>query len=178
MASQPRRRLRFSVAMSLDGFIAGPKGEYDWIIQDPTVDFNALFRQFDTVVMGRRTYDAMVAKSISPSVFGMRVFVVSTSLRAIQHPDVTILRFKVAEAIAELKEEEGKDIWLFGGGVLFRSLLDEGLVDTVELSVIPVLLGDGIRLLPKGRRWPLHYVESKALPSGILTISYETSKKS
>jgi dihydrofolate reductase len=176
MVDPLRRRLRFSAAMSLDGFIGGPKGEYDWIPQDPTFDFGALYRQFDTVVMGRRTYDAMVAQSISPGVFGMRVFVVSTTLRAIQHPDVTILRFKVAEAIAELKEEEGKDIWLFGGGVLFRSLLDEGLVDTVELSVVPVLLGDGIRLLPKGRRWPLHYVQSKALPSGVLTISYEASQ--
>ena len=178
MTSYSKRKLRFSVAMSLDGFIAGPKGEYDWIIQDPTIDFNALFRQFDTVVMGRRTYDAMLAQGHSPRLFGMRVFVVSTTLHPNQHPDVTILRFKVAEAVAELKEEEGKDIWLFGGGILFRSLLDSGLVDTVELSIIPVLLGDGIRLLPKGRCWPLHYVESKPLPSGILTISYTASQAS
>ena len=178
MTSYSKRKLRFSVAMSLDGFIAGPKGEYDWIIQDPTIDFNALFRQFDTVVMGRRTYDAMLAQGHSPRLFGMRVFVVSTTLHPNQHPDVTILRFKVAEAVAELKEEEGKDIWLFGGGILFRSLLDSGLVDTVELSIIPVLLGDGIRLLPKGGRWPLHYVESNPLPSGILTISYTASQAS
>ena len=178
MPSHPPRRLRFSAAMSLDGFIAGPKGEYDWIPHDPTFDFGALFRQFDTIVMGRRTYDAMLAQRHSASEFGMRVFVVSTTLRPIQHPEITILRFKVAEAIAELKEEEGKDIWLFGGGVLFRSLLDEGLVDTVELSVVPVLLGDGIRLLPKGRSWPLRYVQSKVLRSGILTISYDVSQAS
>ena len=178
MTSYSKRKLRFSVAMSLDGFIAGPKGEYDWIIQDPTIDFNALFRQFDTVVMGRRTYDAMLAQGHSPRLFGMRVFVVSSTLHPNQHPDITILRFKVAEAIAELKEEEGKDIWLFGGGILFRSLLDSGLVDTVELSIIPVLLGDGIRSLPKRGRWPLHYVESNPLPSGILTISYTASQAS
>ena len=120
----------------------------------------------------------MLAQGHSPRLFGMRVFVVSSTLHPNQHPDITILRFKVAEAIAELKEEEGKDIWLFGGGILFRSLLDSGLVDTVELSIIPVLLGDGIRLLPKGGRWPLHYVESNPLPSGILTISYTASQAS
>ena len=133
--------------------------------------FGALFFGCVGDIVGRR-----IAFIITLSI--MRVFVVSTTLRPIQHPEITILRFKVAEAIAELKEEEGKDIWLFGGGVLFRSLLDEGLVDAVELSVVPVLLGDGIRLLPKGRSWPLRYVQSKVLRSGILTISYDVSQAS
>ena len=157
MTSYSKRKLRFSVAMSLDGFIAGPKGEYDWIIQDPTIDFNALFRQFDTVVMGRRTYDAMLAQGHSPRLFGMRVFVVSSTLHPNQHPDVTILRFKVAEAIAELKEEEGKDIWLFGGGILFRSLLDSGLVDTVELSISSSLAW----------RWHSFAAEGRSLASAL-----------
>jgi dihydrofolate reductase len=172
MAETARRRLRYSIAMSLDGFIAGPKGEYDWIVHDPAVDFNALFRQFDTVVMGRRTYDAMLAQGHSPGVFGMRVFVASTTMQPNKHPDVTILRFKLAEAIGELKEQPGKDIWLFGGGILFRSLLDAGLVDTVEVSVSPILLGTGIRLVHNGRSWPLTLKESKALPSGVLMLSY------
>jgi dihydrofolate reductase len=175
MTETPRRRLRYSVAMSLDGFIAGPKGEYDWIVPDPTIDFNALFRQFDTVIMGRHTYDAMLAQGHSPGVFGMRVFVASTTMQPNNHPDVTILRFKLAEAIGELKEQPGKDIWLFGGGILFRSLLDAGLVDTVEVSVSPVLLGTGIRLLHDGRSWPLTLQESKTLPSGILMLSYRAA---
>ena len=52
------RRVRYSVAMSLDGYIAGPKGEYDWIVVDPEIDFHALFAGFDTVLMGRKTYEA------------------------------------------------------------------------------------------------------------------------
>jgi dihydrofolate reductase len=172
MAGNAQRLLRYNVAMSLDGFIAGPKGEYDWIIPDPTIDFAALFRQFDTAVVGRRSYETMLAEGQTPSSMGMKVFVASTTLRAEDHPAVTILNSGVTEAIAKLKAQQGKDIWLFGGGVLFRSLLDAGLVDMVELAVVPVLLGGGVRLLPEGRLWPLRFKESKTLPSGIQMLSY------
>jgi dihydrofolate reductase len=85
----------------------------------------------------------------------MKTVVVSTTLNAAQHTDVSILSSGIAKAVAELKAESGKDIWLFGGGVLFRSLLEAGLVDSVEVAVSPVLLGGGVLLLPEGRRWPL-----------------------
>jgi dihydrofolate reductase len=103
----------------------------------------------------------------------MKVVVVSTTLDAAQHKDVTILSSGVAEAVTALKAESGKDIWLFGGGVLFRSLLDAGLVDSVELAVSPVLLGSGVRLLPEGRRWPLRLTDCKTMPkSGIVMLKY------
>ena len=60
-----RRRLRYQVAMSLDGFIAGPNGEYDWIVMDPSIDFRALYGEFDTAVMGRKTYEAPPGRPIS-----------------------------------------------------------------------------------------------------------------
>jgi dihydrofolate reductase len=80
----------------------------------------------------------------------------------------------VAEAVAGIKAQQGKDIWLYGGGVLFRNLLDAGLVDTVELAVIPVMIGSGIPVVPAGRRWPLHLEESKSLPSGIVMLTYSS----
>ena len=89
------------------------------------------------------------------------------------------MRPDLAAAVAELKRTSGKDIWLFGGGMTFRSLLDAGLVDRVEVSVIPVLLGGGIPLVTEGRRWPLQFKDSRTFPSGIvslLTVSGPTQR--
>ncbi len=166
------RQLRFGVAMSLDGFIAGPNGEYDWIVSDPAIDFVAMFARYDILLMGRRTYEIARSRLADLSGSGHRWIVVSSTLKAEECPRVDILRSGVAEAIAALKAQPGKDIWLFGGGVLFRFLLDAGLVDAMDVEVIPVLLGSGVPLLPEGRRQTLHLEESKSLPSGILLLSY------
>ena len=166
------RELVYSVATSLDGFIAGPNGEYDWIIPDPTIDFGEIFGQFDTAVMGRRTYQAMLREGRSPKELGMKTFVASRTLDPAQHSGVTIVAADLEQTVSELKLKSGKDIWLFGGGTTFRSLLDLGLVDRVEVSVIPVLLGDGVPLLPPGRRCTLQFRDSRTFPSGIVSLTY------
>ena len=128
--------------MSLDGFIAGPKGEYDWIIMDPTIDFTALFKEFDIALMGRKTFE-MAQQGPGATMPGVKTIVCSRSLRAGDFPDVTITADALG-TVAGLKCKSGKDIWLFGGGTLFRSLLDPRLVDTIEVSVMPILLSQGI----------------------------------
>lgn len=133
--------------MSLDGYISGPNGESDWILMDPEIDFAALMVQFDTVMMGRRTYELMKQQGGGGGMPGVQVIVISRTLSPADHPGVTIAADPAA-TIAALQAESGRDIWLFGGGLLLRSLLHLGLVDTVELAVIPVLLGDGTPLLP------------------------------
>jgi len=166
------RRLRYGVAMSLDGFIAGPKGEFDWMVADPELDFAAIHAQFDTLLMGRRTYEVARVRAAQWPDLGHRWIVVSRSLKPEDHPGVTIFSSGVAEAVAALKARPGKDIWLCGGGVLFRFLLDAGLVDAVEVVSMPVMLGCGVPLLPEGRRRSLHLEKTKALPSGIVMLSY------
>ncbi|PZR74228.1 MAG: dihydrofolate reductase [Chthoniobacterales bacterium] len=166
------RRVRYSVAASLDGFIAGPKSEHDWIIMDPTIDFAALSREFDTVLMGRRTFE-QAQKGGGSVMPGMRTIVCSRTLHASDYPKITVTS-KVVETISALRAKPGKDIWLFGGGELFRSMLDLNLVDTVEVALIPILLSQGIPLLPPGSRSPsLRLTESKTLPTGIVMLKYE-----
>jgi len=173
MAVGHSRHLRYQVATSLDGFIAGPNGEYDWITEDPTLDLEAFARQFDTLLMGRLTYELALSQGSMLKSMGMKVVVVSTTLDPSQHPDATIISTDVAEKVALLKRQPGKDIWLFGGGALFRTMLDAGLVDRVELAVSPILLGSGVPVLPPGKRCPLRLVESSTLPSGMLILTYD-----
>jgi dihydrofolate reductase len=170
------RRIRYQVAASLDGYIAGPNGEADWIVMDPDIDFAALFDQYDTFIMGRGTFEAMVGQQGSGATPGKKTLVISRTLRQQDHPDVTIVADDVEKTLAALKKKPGKDIWLFGGGSLFRSLLELRLVDTIEPAIIPVLLGGGIPLLPPASRVKLkltgHRVYKK---SGIVLVEYAIS---
>ena len=166
------RRVRYQVAMSLDGYIAGPKGEADWIIMDPEIDFGALFEQFDTFLLGRRTFEAM-GRAGQGGTPGMKTLVFSRTLRQQDYPGVTIVAEGAEGAVAALRAEAGKDIWLFGGGSLFRSLIEAGLVDTVEVAIMPVLLGGGVPLLPPpAKRTNLKLTRQKVYKTGIVSLEY------
>jgi dihydrofolate reductase len=135
-------------AMSLDGFIAGPNGEHDWIVMDPDMDFGEMMARFDTFLIGRKTFEVMrrMGSDANPTP-GIQNIVFSRTLKPNEYPGVMISG-DAAQAVAELRTKPGKDIALFGGGELFRSLLAAGLVDQVVVSLIPVLLGGGIPFLP------------------------------
>lgn len=172
------RRLRYQVAVSLDGFIAGPRDNYDWIVMDPSIDFAALYKEFDTAVMGRRTYEVVTAQGGHGEIPGLDVIVFSRTLPAAAHPGVRIVNDDPRHVVGALKTQPGGDIWLYGGGALFRLLLDAGLVDTVEVAVMPVLVGDGIPLLPPGGGavTKLVLADHKVLPaSGIVVLSYSVA---
>ena len=175
------RRLRYQVATSLDGFIADPNGGYDWIVMDPDIDFAALQAQFDTAVMGRKTFETAVLQGGSGAMPGLDVVVFSRTLRQEDHPQVSIVSADPAEKVRALKAAPGapgKDIWLYGGGELFRTLLDAGLVDTVEPAVIPVLLGEGIPMLPPPlTQAKLSLTGHRLYPkSGIVLLEYAVSR--
>lgn len=140
------RKVVYGGAMSLDGFIAGPNGEYDWIVHDPDIDFAAMMARFDTFLIGRKTFDAMRRMGTAGVSRGITNIVFSRTLTPEDCPK-TMLSDDAARTVTELRQQPGKDIALFGGGELFRSLLAAGLVDEVGVCVIPVLLGGGVPFL-------------------------------
>ena len=166
------RRLRYQVAVSLDGFIARANGDYDWIVMDPAIDFAAMYQEFDVAVMGRKTYDVVAAmgEGALPTI---DTVVFSRTPAPSTRPGVRITSEDPVAVVTALKAKPGRDVWLYGGGDLFSSLLHAGLVDTVEVAVIPVLLGDGIPLLPPGASTTLVLSDTKVLPaSGIVVLAY------
>ncbi len=168
------KKIRYRVAMSLDGYIAGPNGEYDWIVQDPEVNFAEIWVQFDTLFMGRRTYEPAIAARGKNAFKGMKTFVASHSLRQADHPQVTIVSELSHDWMTTLRAQSNKDIWLFGGGELFHLLLDMGEVDTVEVTIVPVVLGDGIPLLPPpARPTKLKLSSHKVYRSGLVFLTYD-----
>jgi dihydrofolate reductase len=171
------RRLRYQVATSLDGYIADSRGGFDWIVADPDIDFAGLFAQFDTAVMGRKTFLATQQAGAGGGMPGLDVIVYSRTLSPADYPSVSIVSGDPVESIRSLKAARGKDIWLFGGGELFRTLLEAGLVDTVEPAVIPVLLGDGVPMLPSpAPRARLTLSNHRLYPkSGIVLLEYAVS---
>lgn len=172
------RRVRYNVAASLDGYIAGPGGEYDWIVHDGAIDFKALFAQFDALVMGRRTYDIVLAQPGGTGMLkGFEVVVFSRTLPASADGHIRITSDAPVATVRAMQAAAGKDIWLFGGGQLFRTLVDANLVDTVEVAVMPVLLGRGIPLLPGStRNVPLSLTTSRTMDSGIVMLTYAVQR--
>jgi dihydrofolate reductase len=167
------RRLRYNVAASLDGYIADAEGAFDWIIHDNAVDFAGLFARVDTIVLGRLTYETVRAQGAPPWKPHTRVYVVSSTLAPEQSWDVTVTRDAAALA-SSLRHETGDgEIWLFGGGQLFGSLLDAGQVDAVEVTIVPVLLGRGVPLVASiAARTPLELTHSHVYPTGMVALHY------
>jgi dihydrofolate reductase len=167
------RRVLYRVAASVDGYIAGPRGELDWIVRDPAVDLAKVYESVDTVLLGRRTYELTRQPGAPPWPRGWQIYVFSQTLAPEEHPGVTIVRADAALRVAALRAAPGREIWLFGGGSLFRSLLVAKQVDIVEVVVMPVLLGGGIRLLEPGApqtQLALEHVEKYS--SGLLRLRY------
>ena len=166
--------VRYSVAASLDGYIAGLNGEFDWITIDPDIDFAAMYTSCSALLMGRHSYDVFTATGGAVGT-SLPTYVYSRTLPDGARGGATFVREAVPHVRRLKAQMSGKPLWLWGGGSLFRSLADAGLVDVIEVAVIPILLGGGIQLLPgPGERLPLRYRGQRLYPkTGILSLEYD-----
>ena len=172
------RRVILAVAVSLDGFIEGPNGEYDWCFTDQDYGLSGFFKSVDTLFMGRKSYEMMLAMGDAPPGFPkLKEYIFSTTLDKVKDGAV-LIKDNVKEEVEKIKNETGKNIWLFGGAGLTTSLMNLGLVDELSLAVHPILLGGGKPLFRDIKhKIYLKLVDSKTYSSGLVSLTYHSDQK-
>ena len=175
-----RPRVRLYVAVSLDGFIADTSGGVDWLQPYETEDvgFSAFFAEIGTIVSGRRTYDQSRGFPAWPYP-GKRVVVLTNrALEAGPPAGVEAYAGDLGVLADKLKLETRGDVWILGGAQVAQDFLERGLIDRIELYVIPVLLGDGVRLFSTvDRARTLAFSEVHSFPNGIVGLIYDLAPK-
>lgn len=176
------RKLILGLAITLDGYIEGPNGEYDWCFTDQDYGLNEFFARIDTIFIGRKSYEIAQQHADSnsgetiPGMPAMMEYVFSKTLKMVKEGAVLIAEDSIAE-VRKIKARPGKDIWLYGGAELSNSLMKEGLVDELWLSVHPILLGDGKPLFhDQEKRSGLTLQKSKTYETGLVSLWYSINK--
>lgn len=177
-----RRKIILDLAVSLDGFIEGKNGEIDWCIMEPDMDFTKFLNQIDTILYGRKSYDMWgefspqttdeTEKEMWESVHSKEKIVFSKTQNKTDSK-VKYINNQIKEEILKLKNQTGKDIWLYGGSSLITTFIDFGLVDEFRLSVHPVVLGKGKPLfMDIKQRLNLKLVNTRTFNSGVVQLIY------
>lgn len=172
------RKVILNVAVSLDGFIEGPKGEYDWCFTDQDYGMKEFLGGIDTVFYGRKSYEMMMnADPSGANPFGdFKTYVFSKTLKK-PYLGTHLISDDLVQQVNELKKSAGKNIWLFGGASLLHTFLENDLVDELSLAVHPILLGEGKPLFQKAeRRTMLALLHSTHYLSGLVINYYEIHK--
>ena len=172
------RKIVLQLAVSLDGYIEGPNGEFDWCFTDQDYGMSAFFKRIDSVFMGRKSYElaeSMHADETVPGFPKLDQYVFSNTLKTIKKGSVLVSGDIKAE-IKKIKRRKGKDIWLFGGADLISSLMDLQLVDEIILAVHPVILGSGKALFNIQERTWLTLTDHKIYPNGLVFLTYTVTR--
>ena len=176
------KKVILNLAVTLDGFIEGPNGEVDWCIMEDDMDFGSFISSIDTIFYGRVSYDAwgnfqpdttdMAEKEMWEGIHSKNKFVFSSQQR--QDNNATFISSDIAYKVAEIKQQGGKDIWLYGGASLIKTFVNSGLIDIYKVSVHPVFLGTGKPLFEDLKeRMGLRLIETKVFKSGVVELTYE-----
>ena len=165
------RKIILNVAVSLDGYLEGPNGEYDWCFSDQDYGMKNFMQEVDTIFFGRRSYH-MLAEMDMDYYPNQKKYVFSSTLTA-DPPGATLVSGDVRSAVEKIRKEPGKNIWLFGGAALVKTFLQADLIDEARLAVHPVVLGSGKPLFQHlSDRLILHLIESKTYSSGLVQLFY------
>ncbi|KAK1573644.1 riboflavin biosynthesis protein RibD domain-containing protein [Colletotrichum navitas] len=184
MKERPRR-LRYHVAISLNGFIVPSDGKAGLMVHENIIFFDALYAQCDTFVMGRKTYECILSMGEHNPLqkYSKESLVVaSKTLKREHHPGVTIVSEDFIGYIANLKKSDGRDIWLMGGQ-LVGPCLDAGILDSVETAIMPMMLGKGARLVGESGLAPLGGIRLELVDcrewetSGIIMCKYNVGRQ-
>ena len=168
------RKIILGLAVSLDGFIEGPNGEYDWCFTDQDYGMTEFYKRIDSLFIGRRSYELLLTmdNDAMPGFPKLKEYVFSTTMKDAK-PGVLIINDDIKTNIEKIKHEPGKDIWLFGGASLTSSLLNLDLVDEMSLAIHPIILGSGKPLFSDiKKRIPLNLIDTKTYSSGLVTMVY------
>lgn len=171
------RKVILAVAVSLDGFIEGPNGEYDWCFTDQDYGLSDFFKRVDTIFIGRKTYEMSLGIEGGGAGFPkFKEYIFSTTLDKVKD-GATLINGDIKTQVDEIKKERGKNIWLFGGAGLTTSLMNLGLVDELSLAVHPILLGGGKPLFNNIKdRIKLTLVDTKTFSTGLVSLTYNVGQ--
>jgi dihydrofolate reductase len=175
------RKIILGLAVTLDGFIEGPNGEYDWCFTDQDYGMTDFLKRIDAIFYGRKSYEMMMSASVEAPGGGtpwkgIKNYVFSNTLKN-DGKDFELVSGDIEKKVTEIKNMEGKDIWLFGGASLTSSLLNAGLVDELGMAVHPILLGEGKPLFQGiQKRIKTKLIDSKAYSSGLVYLTYDVVK--
>lgn len=173
------RKIKLYIASSIDGYIADLDGGLDWLSKYPiTPEFNygydIFFESVDSVIMGGRTYRDILNMDVIYPYESKTSYVITRNEISSPKENIHFIANNIIETISDLKEKEGKDIWLVGGGEIISMLLSQNLIDEMIITYIPVVLGIGIPLFPeikKESNWKL--IDCQSYNNGVLTIDYQ-----
>jgi dihydrofolate reductase len=174
------RKVTFGGAPSLDNYFAREDGGVDWLMwSDEAAELMGDYWQtIDTVVMGRKTYEAALemTKGKSNPYPGIKSYVFSRTLKPRKRP-VEIVSSDAVAFVRKLKKQAGKDICVMGGGELAHSLLEAGLIDEIGFNIHPVLLGSGTPLFyPMKRQIDLELLDCRRFQNGCVYVMYRVKK--
>ncbi len=170
------RKIILNIAISLDGFIEGPNKEFDWCFTDQDYGMTDFMNRIDTIFFGRKSYELLL--QMSQNLFPDKIKYVFSKTMKNSEDKIHAINQDVEKEVKFIKNQKGKDIWLFGGARLITTFINFGLVDEIQLAVHPLLLGQGKPLFKDIKeKYRLKLFDIKKYSTGLVQLFYEFDKK-